>query len=111
MWLLDANMPVQLVALLKELAIEADTAVARGWNTLANGALVRAAANAGFTVLLTRDRLLGEAAAAAPRAHPDFCIVTVRLPQLRAVAFLQAFPAAWNKDRITPASGRLIEWP
>ena len=31
MWLLDANMPVQLVALLQELGIEADTAVARGW--------------------------------------------------------------------------------
>jgi hypothetical protein len=30
MWLLDANMPVQLVALLKELGIEADTSVARG---------------------------------------------------------------------------------
>jgi hypothetical protein len=29
MWLLDANMPVQLVALLKELGIEADSAVAR----------------------------------------------------------------------------------
>jgi hypothetical protein len=26
MWLLDANMPVQLVALLKELGIEADSA-------------------------------------------------------------------------------------
>jgi hypothetical protein len=35
MWLLDANMPVQLVVLLKELGIEADTSVARGWNTLA----------------------------------------------------------------------------
>ena len=49
MWLLDANMPVQLVTLLKELAIEADTAVARGWNTLSNGRLVNAAAQAKFT--------------------------------------------------------------
>jgi len=39
MWLLDANMPVQLVALLSELGIEADSAVARGWNTLSNGSL------------------------------------------------------------------------
>ena len=43
MWLLDAIMPVQLVALLEKLGIEADSAVPRGWNTLSNGSLVRAA--------------------------------------------------------------------
>lgn len=43
MWPLDAIMPVQLVALLGELGIEADSAVARGWNALTNGALVSAA--------------------------------------------------------------------
>jgi hypothetical protein len=61
MWLLDANMPVQLVALLQDLAIEADTAAGRGWNMLSNGSLVSAAAQAKFTVLLTRARLFGEA--------------------------------------------------
>jgi hypothetical protein len=55
-------MPVQLAALLKELGIEADTAVARGWNALSNGSLVSAAAEAKFTALLTRDRLFGESA-------------------------------------------------
>ena len=49
MWLLDANMPVQLVALLKDLGVDADSAVARGWNTLSNGSLVAAAAQAKFT--------------------------------------------------------------
>ncbi len=34
MWLLDANMPVQLVAMLRELGVEAESAVNRGWNTL-----------------------------------------------------------------------------
>ncbi len=54
MWLLDANMPLQLVALLRDLGIEADSAVARGWNTLSNGRLVEAAVHANFAALLTR---------------------------------------------------------
>jgi predicted nuclease of predicted toxin-antitoxin system len=111
MWLLDANMPVQLVALLQDLAIEADTAAGRGWNALSNGSLVSAAARAKFTVLLTRDRLFGETAAAALRTYPDFCVVRVTLPQLRAAAFMQAFRAAWQQAPITPAPGRMIEWP
>ena len=111
MWLLDANMPVQLVELLQDLAIEADTAAARGWNTLSNGSLVNAAAKAKFTVLLTRDRLFGEAAATALRTHKSFCVVLVTLPQLRAAAFLQAFRAAWYEAPITPTPGRMIEWP
>ena len=111
MWLLDANMPVQLVALLQDLAIEADTAAGRGWNALSNGSLVSAAAQAKFTVLLTRDRLFGEAAAAAFRTYPDSCVVRVTLPQMRAAAFMQAFRAAWQKGPITPAPGRMIEWP
>jgi predicted nuclease of predicted toxin-antitoxin system len=111
MWLLDANMPVQLVALLKDLAIEADTAAGRGWNTLSNGSLVMAAAQAKFTALLTRDRLFGETAAAVLRTYPDFCVVRVTLPQLRAAAFMQAFRAAWQQSPITLVPGRMIEWP
>jgi len=57
MWLLDANMPIPLVALLAEMGIESDSAKARGWDTLSNGILVNTAAHAGFSVLLTRDRL------------------------------------------------------
>jgi predicted nuclease of predicted toxin-antitoxin system len=111
MWLLDANMPEQLVALLQELSIEADSAVARGWNTLSNGSLVAAAAEAKFTALLTRDRLFGEAASAALKAYPDFCVVRVTLPQLRAAEFLQAFRVAWQRAPIIPESGKMIAWP
>ena len=78
MWLLDANMPVQLVALLSDWGIEADSAAGRGWNALSNGRLVSAAARAGFTALLTRDRLFGESAAGALRAYPDFCVGGLR---------------------------------
>jgi len=111
MWLLDANMPVQLVALLKDLGIEADSAVARGWNTLSNGGLVSTAAEAKFTALLTRDRLFGQSSARALKIHNEFCIVRITLPQLRADQFLQAFRAAWQTTQIIPAPGRLIEWP
>jgi predicted nuclease of predicted toxin-antitoxin system len=111
MWLLDANMPVQLVVLLKELGIEADSAVARGWNTLSNGSLVDAAVRAKFSALLTRDRLFGESAAQTLKVHNEFCIVRVRLPQLRADQFLAAFRAAWQTAQIIPAPGRMIDWP
>jgi hypothetical protein len=111
MWLLDANMPVQLVALLNELGIEADSAAGRGWNTLSNGSLVSAAVQAKFAAPLTRDRLFGESAAQALKIHNEFGVVRVTLPQLRANQFLQAFHAAWRKTRIEPAAGRLIAWP
>ncbi len=111
MWLLDANMPVQLVELLKQLGIDADSAVARGWYALGNGELVRTAARANFTALLTRDRLFGESAARALRTHRDFCVVRIALPQLRANQFLQAFRAAWARSRIVLVPGRMIEWP
>ncbi len=111
MWLLDANMPIQLVALLKDLGVAADSAVARGWNSLSNGSLVNAAVRAKFTVLLTRDRLFGESAGRVLSAHREFCVVRITLPQLRAARFLPAFRAAWREARIIPAPGRMIEWP
>jgi len=111
MWLLDANMPAQLVALLGELGIEADSAAGRGWNTLSNGSLVSATVQAKFTALLTRDRLFGESAAQALKIHHEFGVVRVTLPQLRANQFLRAFRVAWQTTRIVPAPGRLIEWP
>jgi Domain of unknown function (DUF5615) len=111
MWLLDANLPVQLVQLLNELGIAAETSAARGWNTLSNGALVRAATAAGFSALLTRDRLFAQAAASELRSHPDFAIVQIRLPQLRATPFLSAFRTAWLAREIAPTPGQVVIWP
>lgn len=111
MWLLDANMPVQLVTLLNDLGVEVDSAVARGWNTLSNSNLVTAAAQAKFTALLTRDRLFGESAAHALKDHSEFCVVHIRLPQVRVARFLPAFRLAWQEARIVPVPGRMIEWP
>jgi len=111
MWLLDANMPVQLVTLLRDLGIEADSAVAHAWNNLSNGSLVSPAVQAKFAVLLTRYRLFGESAAGALRTNSQFCVVRVALPQARADAFLQAFRAARRKVPIAPVPGQMIVWP
>jgi hypothetical protein len=111
MWLLDANMPILLVALLAELGIESDSANPRGWNPLSNGVLVDTAVREGFSVLLTRDRLFAQSAASALTSHPEFSVVRVTLPQLRFRGFLEAFRAAWASAPIVPASGRMVDWP
>jgi hypothetical protein len=43
MWLLDANLDVHLVGLLRGYEIDCDTAENRGWKALRNGDLVAAA--------------------------------------------------------------------
>src|SRR5438132_13952907 len=102
MWLLDANMPVQLVSLLADLGIEAESGVASGWNTLENGELVSAAVQAKFSVLLTRDRLFTESAAGALKTYPEFSVVLLTLPQARADRLVRAFRTAWRTSQIIP---------
>jgi len=65
MWLLDANMDVHLASVLTGLGISCDAAGNRGWKTLSNGDLVKAAVDAGFLCMLTRDRLFGKSASRA----------------------------------------------
>ena len=43
MWLLDKNLPIQLVGLLQNFGIDALTAEAKDWDGLTNGELVAAA--------------------------------------------------------------------
>lgn len=111
MWLLDVNMPHKLILLLGELGIETETARSRGWDTLNNGRLVEAAAGAGFSCLLTRDKLFGESSARTLDQFPQFAIVVVTLPQLREERFLSAFREAWNATPILLVPGRVIDWP
>ena len=75
-WLLDVNMPRRLAALLESEGIKTDTDTARGWGNLSNGALLEAAAAAGFRSILTRDRLFGASASAFER-FPEFSVVLV----------------------------------
>lgn len=111
MWLLDVNMPKKVVALLAELGIQAATAESRGWRALTNGELVEAAAEAGFTCVLTRDRLFSEAAAGMLSRFPQFCVVLVTLPQLRGAQFLEQFRLSWQRNPIRPEPGTLVRWP
>jgi hypothetical protein len=111
MWLPDTNMPLQILALLKGVEVGVDSAVARGWNRLSNGDLVSKAVDAGFTVLLTRDRLFAESAARALKTHVQFSVVWISLPQIRSEAFLRLFKSAWDLKPIVPIPGQSIEWP
>jgi uncharacterized protein DUF5615 len=111
MWLLDVNMPNPLTAFLGELGIQAATATDRGWGTLTNGRLVEAAVREGFVCLLTRDRLFGDSAAQALHKFPQFAVVLIGLPQLKAPQFLQSFQTAWESSPIKPVSGKMIHWP
>src|SRR5271169_6943054 len=81
MWLLDANMDVHLVSVLNDFRILSDTAGQRGWKGLSNGELVRAAVDAGFKCLLTRDQLFGESASQALKQFPEFAVVVVKVGQ------------------------------
>ncbi len=111
MWLLDANMDVHLLALLREYDVPAEAAARRGWGNLDNGELVATAAGAGFTCLLTQDRLFAESAAIGLRAVPQFSVVVVRLPQRPWREYQQQFRQAWAESPITPVHGTVIDWP
>jgi len=110
MWLLDVNMPRQLKGLLAEFRIPAETANERGWGTLVNGELLKAAADSGFSCLLTRDRLFGETAGRYLKGHPVFSVVIITLPQVRASQFLSSFKEAWANKPITATPGQVQSW-
>jgi hypothetical protein len=107
MWLLDANLDIHLAELLRHLQIDCDTAE----NRLSNGELVAAAVGAGFSTLLTRDRLFAESASRAWRDFPSLSVVIVTLPQLPSGRYLASFEALWRASPIQPPPGKIISWP
>jgi hypothetical protein len=111
MWLLDANMDVHLVELLRELGISSASATLRGWQALENGALVGAAVSGGFSCLLTRDRLFAESAARALKQFDGFAVVVVQIPQRPWRQYAEEFRCAWNRLPIHPVSGSVVYWP
>jgi predicted nuclease of predicted toxin-antitoxin system len=111
MWLLDANMDVHLVTVLKEFGVQCETAASRGWKALSNGELVAAAAAAGFCCILTRDQLFAESASRALKLFPQLAVVVITLPQGRWEEYGKRFLKAWAVAPIQPAPGRLVLWP
>ncbi len=111
MWLLDANMDIHLVDLLRGYGIRSEAATRRGWCALTNGQLVAAAGKAGFTCVLTQDRRFAKSAGRSLKSHPDLCIVVVCLAQRPWRDYLDQFHQAWTNEPITPVAGRVIQWP
>ena len=112
MWLLDVNMPREIVGLLDELGVHAQhTGTIPGWDELTNGALVEAAWSKNFDCVLTRDRLFAESAARALKKFPEFSVILVTLPQARGSEFLKVFRSAWERTRVIPIPGRSLSWP
>lgn len=111
MWLLDANMDVHVLDVLKELGIPCESAIHIGWGELANGDLVSAALKAGFVCILTHDRSFAESAGRSLNAAPNFSIVVVLLQQKPWREYIRQFGEAWAREPIVPASGSVIHWP
>jgi hypothetical protein len=105
MWLLDANMDVHLVSFLTSLGISCDTAGNRGWRALSNGDLVKAAVDAGFLCMLTRDRLFGESASRALKLFPQFAVVVVNIPQRPWPDYRNQFVAHGHNARSSRLEG------
>jgi hypothetical protein len=72
---------------------------------------VKAAVDAGFRCLLTRDHLFGESASRALDFFPQFAVVVVNVPQRRWREYRGQFLARWAELPIEPVAGRLIDWP
>ena len=111
MCLLDAIMDVHLTGVLNEYGIRCEAATRRGWGGLTNGDLVEAATKAGFTCILTRDRLFAESVGRMLDERPGLSIVVVHLPQKRWRDYAEEFRSAWSNEPIAPMPGRVIHWP
>jgi hypothetical protein len=110
-WLLDANIDVRIRDILAEFGVDSRTAQSKGWKQLLNGNLVAAAAEDGFTCLLTRDRLFCESASRTLKQFPAFAIVVIQLKQQKWPAYGEAFRRAWERERIVPITGQTVGWP
>ena len=111
MWLLDAILPIPLVHFLNSKGIHAETTEFRGWKHLSNGMLVSSSVDAGFSVILTRDVLFGEAAARALKLHQGFAVVVISFKDIKQRDFINEFIKAWVQNPIQPEIGKLVFWP
>ncbi|MBI1861403.1 MAG: DUF5615 family PIN-like protein [Deltaproteobacteria bacterium] len=111
MWLLDKNIPRHIEPVLKSNSIQFETVRARGWDELRNGELLRAASDAGFICILTRDVLFEESAKKALKAHPQMAIVLIKLPQAPGKEYSKTFSDLMQKSPIVPMAGQLVVWP
>ena len=110
-WLLDHNLPKQLSPFLEKVGIQCNWTSSEGWETLANGELVRVAIAAGYACLLTNDRKFANSAGNALAKNAGFAVIEITLEQAPKREFMKSFETAWNDKRISPVPSRVVRWP
>ena len=110
-WLLDEGLPVPLFKCLEAFGVRVETVEFRKWKGLRNGKLVAVAFEAGFTCILTKDRLFAQDARKALTTHPRMAVVLILLPQTPREQYIKTFEAQWKKSKVVPTPGQVIEWP
>ena len=111
MWLLDKNVPRQMVAFLQGKGIDAKHAGDLGWGALRNGVLTRTAYQAGYRVLVTHDLDFDRDAAKELASRKDFAVVKIMLDTPGKSAYLALLAKYWLLEPIKPAPGGSVEWP
>jgi predicted nuclease of predicted toxin-antitoxin system len=97
--LLDENVPVDVLFILRGAGHQADSVNFLGWKGLKNGALIQQA-QANYDLFLTRDKDFEEPALIR-YVSPDFGIVLLAIPQQRGAAYAKIFAALWPANPLT----------
>ena len=111
MWLIDHNLPHTFYRVLKEKNISCQTTSFAKLGHLENGVLTRAAIDAGFTAIITRDKSFPTAAQDVLAKHPTIAVVIIRYNQSPRETLQFRFEEALAKyGMIKPAVGTSY-WP
>jgi len=94
--LLDEDVPVDILPVLRAAQQEAESVNFLGWKGLPNGELL-ARAQAGYDLFLTRDKVF-EAEQLGRYVTPQFGIVLLAIPQQRGADYAAAFAQIWPTD-------------
>ena len=111
MWLLDQNVPRQMVTFLENYGIIAKHAGDLGWSALRNGVLTRTAYDNNFRVLVTHDLAFDRDAAKELLVLSDFAVVKILLDTPGKIAYLALLAKYWTKEPIIPVFGGSVNWP
>ena len=111
LWLLDHNVSSVIADFLRTNGISCVTAREKGWEHLSNGKLVEAAAIAGISALLTKDKLFEESANKSLKQHTQMAIVLIRMRQAPESQLIGIFAELWKEKPIQPIIGKLVVWP
>jgi predicted nuclease of predicted toxin-antitoxin system len=94
--LLDENVPVDILPVLRAAGIEAESVNFIGWKRIQNGELITRARSQ-FNLLLTRDKDFDEDYL-KKQMTPTFGIVLLAIPQQPGPAYATAFSHVWPTD-------------